>query len=136
MDKLTWTKTSEGIVVTGKTYDVKDVLKKAGAIWSSPSWMFRNREDIQAIQDEIRADVIKAVAAAKATAQAEKAHQKWLTTPEGKKHLVQQAVQQGVYWICCADCEVVDWKRQSTYCQKHAEGGNGFRIRGCIYTGD
>jgi hypothetical protein len=136
MENLTWTKTREGIVVTGKTYDVKGVLKKAGATWSSPSWIFRNREDIHAIQDEIRADVNKAVAAAKAAAQAEKAHQKWLKTPEGKKYLVQQALQQGINWICCEDCEVVSWGRQSTYCQRHTEGGNGFRIRGCIYTGD
>jgi len=138
MDKLVFTQTDEGIVVTGKTYDVKDVLKSAGASWEpiSSGWIFRGKRDLEELLGSIREDVLAATLATKSRAQAEKDHRKWLKTPEGKKYLVQQALQQGVYWICCEDCEVVDWSRQTTNCQKHSEGGNAFRVRGCIYTGD
>ena len=136
MDKLTFTQTAEGIIVTGKTYDVKDILKAAGASWAHPRWIFRNRQGVDALCNDIREDVEIAMANAKVVAQAEKAHQKWLKTPEGQKHCVQQAVQQGVPWICCESCEVVDWNRKSTYCMKHAVDGNAFRVRGNIYTGD
>lgn len=136
MDKLIFTQTDEGIVVTGKTYDAKDVLKAAGASWVQRRWIFRDRQDMEALRDEVREDVEAAAAKAAKAAKEAKAYTKWLQTAEGQKYSVQQAVQQGVSWICCEHCEVVDWKRQSTYCQTHAEGGNGFRVRGCIYTGD
>ena len=123
-------------MVTGKTYDVKDVLKAAGASWMQRRWIFHDQHDIEEISRRIRDDVETATTNAATAAKEAKAYTKWLQTPEGKKYSVQQAVQQGVPWICCESCEVVDWKRQSTYCQKHAEGGNGFRVRGNIYTGD
>jgi hypothetical protein len=123
-------------VVTGKTYDVKEVLKAAGAYWASGTWIFRNRQDVKALQEEICSGVESAAAKAAIAAKEAKAYAKWLQTPDGKKYSVQQAVQQGVTWICCESCEVVDWKRQHTYCLKHAEGGNAFRVRGSIYTGD
>jgi hypothetical protein len=143
-----------GVFLTGKTFDVKDILKAKGAVWNpnKVAWFFADT-DVDRLRASLEADVEACMAARKSEKKqelaAKRAHRKWLTTPEGQAHLAaeekervrwalgQKALGNYTYlWICCEECEVVDWKRQNTYCLAHAEGGNAFRVRGGIYTGD
>jgi hypothetical protein len=140
METITLTKNAVGIAVGGKTFDVKDVLRAAGARWdaATSTWIFRGAEDVQHVANTIRdavEDVRQRIAEARV---AEKARAAWLKTDEGKaatlaaeQKRVAAAFHAGTFWLCCASCTVVDWKRQHVSCKEH-----GFQVRGGLYTGD
>jgi hypothetical protein len=153
MNALNFVSSEKGIVVTGKTFDVKDILKAHGASWSpeAAAWVFRGKTDVEAVQAAVTAEIEAAAAAKKAARKVElakaKAVREWLKTPEGKAHAVAEAKARvvaaraaGAHWICCDKCEVIDWARQHTACMAcaHWDGQsyNSFRVRGMCYTGD
>lgn len=139
MDTITLTKTDKGVVVGGKTFDVKDILRAAGARWDPKgAWIFHG-EEVAPIADMIRSaveDVHRRAAEAKEVAKRQKA---WLKTEEGraaaaaaeKKRVGAAFASVGAHWLCCADCSVVDWARKHVSCKEH-----GFFVRGGLYTGD
>jgi hypothetical protein len=154
MTTLQYILSDDGVLVTGKTFDVKDILKAKGAVWnpSKSAWFFP-KTDVDTLRASIAVEVNERMDAMKIQRNqelaAQKAHKKWLATPEGMAHVAekekekvrwalgQKAVGNYSYlWICCEECQVVDWNRKSTYCLAHAEDGNAFRINGGIYTGD
>ena len=141
METITLTKNKAGVAVGGKTFDVKDVLRAAGARWdaAASTWIFRGAEDVQHVANTIRdavEDVRQRIAEVRV---AEKARAAWLKTAEGQaataaaeqKRVAAAFGTVGGYWLCCATCTVVDWKRQHVSCKEH-----GFQVRGGLYTGD
>ena len=97
MNALKFASSEKGIVVTGKTFDVKDILKMHGASWDSQgnAWVFRGKTDVEAVRILVTAEIEAAAAAKKAARKVElaaaKAHREWLKTPEGQAHAVAEA---------------------------------------------
>ncbi len=135
MNALDFAVYEKGVVVTGKTFDVKDILKAHGAAWDSQmaAWVFRGQGDVEAVRATVAAEVDAALAAKSAAKKAVKAHRAWLKTPAGQAHAVAEARAAGAYWICCDKCKVIDWERQHTSCTVCVRS---FRVRGVVYTGD
>ena len=132
----------------GKTYDVKEQLKAKGGRWNAHAngWMFDGSTEVEELRSCLEQDVEQAMLEKKRARKVElaerKMHREWLRTPEGmaytaaeERKRVAAAVAAGSPWICCAECEVIDWHRQTSSCQVHAVDGNTFRVRGNIYTG-
>lgn len=145
MNSLCFSVSDKGVVVTGKTFDVKEILKEKGATWDSDGrvWIFRGQVDPDAVkllvQGAIEALVAEKKAARKVELTAAKKHREWLKTPEGQAYSAAEAkarviaarASDGGFWICCDDCTVIDWGRRHTFCKHHE-----FRVRGMVYTGD
>ncbi len=138
------------MIVSGKTYTMKDTLKAKGARWSPrhTAWIFPG-SDVDSIRSSLQPEIDARMAEQKREKAAKRAHKLWLATPEGMAHTAEQEKEKvrwalgqkasgnySYHWICCEECEVVDWGRKTTYCLAHAEGGNSFRICGGLYTGD
>jgi hypothetical protein len=132
MSSLSYTVCADGVLVGGNTYGVREVLKGLGAVWLSESkeWLFPAR-----CAEAVRGRVDQALAAAKkirreelAAARAQKA---WEASPEGRRARVTLALAAGTHtWICCSECEVLDWTRKTSDCGIH-----GFRLRGSAWDG-
>lgn len=148
MNTLVLTPQGDNVVVNGSSFDFKEIIRCAGARWNPAErkWIFYKTTVTDVT--ELITPAINDLAAFLATEKlrqkaAAKAHKKWLLTPEGQAHSVASekarvalAVSQGVHWICCKECTVIDWVRQHTSCGICAEDGNSFRVRGMIRTGD
>jgi len=152
METLTFANSEKGIMVTGKTFGVKEILKAHGGSWdpAAAAWIFRGQSDMEAVRSlvvaevEVTAAATKATAAAarKATREANKVQRDWLKTPEGRaasaaaeKARVTAARNAGARWICCDNSTVIDWARKTTSCSACYPDGH-IRVRGCCYTGD
>ena len=143
MESITLTKTDMGIVVGGKTFDIKTALRDAGARWNkdTSTWIFRDADDIQHLTKTVRDAVRRKADEAKASAAEAKA---WLKTDEAKALLkakirTQIAAcvgQPGFHWICCKECVIIDEKRRHTACNACAVDGNSFFVNGRLRTGD
>ena len=142
MPSLSFTVVDTGVLVGGKTFNVKDRLKEVGGRWNPQlsQWSIPVTADSPVLRDELEtlATQKKAEEAA-----ANKAARLYAASPEGKaaaaaaeKRRIKTAVAAGSSWICCNDCQVIDWVRQHTSCQACAVDGNSFRVRGNIRTGD
>jgi len=141
MPALSFTIVDAGVLVSGKTFNVKDRLKQIGR-WNPQlsSWSIPAAADSPALREELEALATQKKAE---EAAANKAARLYAASPEGKaaaaaeeKRRIKAAVAAGSTWICCESCEVVDWIRQHTNCRACAVDGNTFRVRGNIYTGD
>ena len=138
MPSLSFTVVDAGVLVSGKTFNVKDRLKQISR-WNGSSWSIPAAADSPALREELEtlATQKKAEEAA-----ANKAARLYAASPEGKAAAAAdekrriKAMAAGSTWICCEECEVVDWIRQHTNCRACAVDGNTFRVRGNIYTGD
>ena len=152
---LAFKKTDANLIISGKTFYAKDAIKAVGGKWdpSIYSWTLPVHID----SEMLRKDLLEK---AGATEKAEKKKEKdakasaraYAISPEGiaeakaaAKARVLWALEQkkkdgSYHWICCEQCEVIDWGRQHTSCMACAEWGgqswNTFRVRGSIYTGD
>lgn len=152
--KLSFTEVPAGYVVSGyDTFNLKDDIKAAGGKWNATSKAWTIPADSL---DTVRACGLRLsdqrAAERKEAAAALKAKRAFDATPEGQallkkaaKEKVLWALQQkkatGAYhWICCEECEVIDWSRQHTSCHPCGSGEgvfrNTFRVRGRLYTGD
>jgi hypothetical protein len=157
MNTLSFNITEKGVTVGGKTFAVKEILKKAGAIWDGGMWLFRGQKSIDVVSDLIRDEVDTTVAAAaavikeerKAVRAAKKKHREWVATPEGqvwalaenKKRMLERlaikATGEGPWsWICCENCVIIDEGRQHSWCTSCGRDGNCFFRRGMLFTGD
>ncbi len=139
MNALDFAVYEKGVVVTGKTFDVKDILKAHGASWDSQmaAWVFHGKTDMEAVRAAVAAEVEAAVSAKSAAKAEAKKARAWLKTPAGQAHAVAEARAAGAYWICCDACKVIDWERQHTSCTACVrQSTSSFRVRGVVYTGD
>ena len=122
----------ELLVARGSTFPVKEHLKKFGGVWnpSLHAWTLPLYLDPEStatsLNNILEAEVLKT-----------KLLRAMAPTPESKRADVAEALARGnCHWICCLECEVIDWKRQHTNCRVHSVDGNTFRVRGNIYTGN
>jgi len=138
MPMLVFTHIGNEVFIGGKTFLIKDRLKEICywnprlSLWNLPGW-----NDFPERRQELEALARQKVAEEKAD---RKAARLFAKSPEGKaaaaaeeKLRIKAAAGS---WICCENCEVIDWLRQHTSCQACAVDGNSFRVRGNIRTGD
>lgn len=139
----------DNMVVCGKSFYVKDRLKKAGARWNPAAgvWTLKAHFATKELLAELNALADSAI---KAEKDAEKKQQKeaielaaFYKTPEGKekqwKHIQEMRktpAGAAYFFICCKECEVIDWVRQFTSCEACGVDGNTFFVRGRLRTGD
>ena len=118
MNALNFANSEKGVVVTGKTFVVKEILKAHGASWNphDSAWVFRGKTDVEAVVAEIESAVVR---------EANKV----------QRVSVAAARAAGARWICCDNCHVIDWARQTTDCSACYPDGH-IRVRGCCYTGN
>ena len=95
-----------GIVVTGKTFDVKEKLKALGGKWNPTlrAWV------VATLTEADRADLLAVK----------------IDTPFSALGGIQKP-----HWVCCEKAIIVNWGRQTTDCPAHQ-----FRVRGAFFTGD
>jgi hypothetical protein len=103
--------TLNGILISGKTYDVKEQLKALGGVWQpeEKSWLLPSGTDLSTITPPAPA---APVAKAKAM-------------PSPKP-----------FWICCDDATIIDYARQMHYCKRCGRDNEHVFRRGMLYTGD
>ena len=106
MAPLTFEQQQIGIVVTGKTFDVKEKLKALNGKWNPTlrAWV------VPTLTEADRADLLAACPQRPFTA----------IKPVEKP-----------YWVCCDKAIIVNAGRQTTDCPIHQ-----FRVRGAHFTGD
>ena len=116
--------TIAGIAVGGKTFDVKEDLKAAGAVWSpgAQRWIFRELRDIAA------ARVALGLPAEEPVKPVKRVRKPKVMKPEEMIARLDAAIAAG--WVCCRR-GAVDWACKTVACDAH-----GVRVRGCCYTGD
>lgn len=116
-----------------------------GAKWcqKEQSWVFPGESSIDTVRTSLESILAEAVETQRKINRLQNAERKarklWEASPEGKKARVIEALRANspiYHWICCEHCEVISWDRMTAYCMKHADGGNAFRVRGHIWTGD
>lgn len=123
---------------------IKDHLQSLGAEWNSDneSWDFPISSDSVIFRIGIE-EAFNTASNIKG-----RRHRDYDITPAGaiekklqeretiKKCLEENEITGAYRWICCEECEVIDWNRQYTNCVKCAEWIDGtlssFRVRGVI----
>lgn len=152
---LTFTTTEDYLLIGGKTFYIKDCIKTLGGKWRKESscWALCIFLDSEELRQAMLGDVNSAHKALKKKEREERKAQKaYDASPEGMaaaadaerqriRWCFEQKQKTGAYsWLCCDECQVVDWKRHHTTCMKCAEWDgycwNSFRINGSIFTGD
>lgn len=145
---ITFDEKGDSVNVYGKTFYVKEELKKVGARWNVNTWTIKAEvatEEFLAQLNAMAHDCITAEKAAeKKKRQDEVALAAFYMTPEGREkqwndiqELRKTTVGAAMYqFICCKDCEVIDWARQHTNCNACGVDGNTFFVRGRLRTGD
>jgi len=101
--------TLNGLLISGKTYDVKEQLKALGGVWQpeEKSWLLPSDTDLSTI-------IVPAPAAAPASS-----------------HLKSKPS-----WVCCDDARVIDYRLQMHYCERCGRDNEHVFRRGTLYTGD
>jgi hypothetical protein len=150
------------LVVTGKTFELKEKIKALGGRWDAVRriWTLpldkdtdETRARLGALtkqqQEAIEASAAAARAAVEATA-AER-HAKAVKKEEKRRAKVAAdnrkllewclADTSGKYsWVCCEQCEIVDFHKGHTSCRAHAHWDGqswcSFRVFGSVYTGN
>jgi len=139
---IDFTRIDEKVFIGGKTFNIKDRLKEVGGRWNPQKsiWSIPTASDTPELREELEA---LATQKKKEEDAAKKEARIYAKSPEGKvaaaaaeKQRIKAAVVAGSTWICCENCEVIDWIKQHTYCQACGVDGNSFRVRGNIRTGD
>lgn len=141
---------AQGWAISGyDTYALKEHIKKAGGKWIAETKTWAIPAECAANMPAFYAE-LKVVSDArriqyKINVAAKKERVRLANTPEAKKQRVLDALAIKAktgqyYWICCEQCEVIDWARAHTSCNACAVDcglyKNTFRVRGNIFTGD
>lgn len=143
MFMLLFTVTAKNLIVTGKTFPIKEQLKALGGIWQSSRWVLPLNADAPLTRANLVEQCRLAIKAEKETAAAaEKARLAYLFSPKAVKDALKakEAGNHSLHWICCENCVVLDWSRQHTSCQTCGQDNgmwkDSFFVRGRLYTGD
>jgi hypothetical protein len=152
---LEFKKTDTSLLVSGKTFYAREVIKALGGTWDGVErvWILPGHIDNEMLREDL---VIKAANKEKEEKKRAKeeaaAHRAYAASPQGiaaareaEKQRIAACIEQknktGAYhWICCENCTVIDWGRQHTSCKACAtwdgQSWNTFCVRGRRYTGD
>ena len=145
---LTFTIDGDRLLIGGSSFRIKENIKMLGGSWKGGYWTLPAHLDCYSLRKDLQ-DAFKAI---RQKAKEERdALAAWANSPEGlaaaaaeqREHIrlcIKEKVKTGAYhWICCADCIVLDWRRQHTTCTRCAEwdgqSWNTIRVRGGLYTG-
>jgi hypothetical protein len=139
------------IVLTGKTFDVKEKIKSLGGkwdpdrrVWTLPLAMDTDelRTQLGALTQAEEAHVLATVEVveprAASAGQARMKRSKAAKNLELVKWCLADTT--GKYsWVCCEQCEIVDLKKGHSSCRAHAHWDGQswccFRVFGSLYTG-
>jgi hypothetical protein len=140
------------IVLTGKTFDVKEKIKSLGGkwdpdrrVWTLPLAMDTDelRTQLGALTHAEEARVVATVEVveprAVSSGQARVKRSKTAKNLELVKWCLADTT--GKYsWVCCEQCEIVDLKKGHSSCRAHAHWDGqswcSFRVFGSLYTGN
>ena len=150
------------LVVTGKTFEVKETIKELGGRWDAVRriWTLPLDKDTEETrtrlgaltkqQEEVaeaavaawREEVLRAEAETRAK-RVKKEEKRRATAAAKNLELVKWCLADtsGKYsWVCCEQCEIVDFHKGHTSCRAHAHWDGqswcSFRIFGSLYTGN
>ena len=139
------------IVLTGKTFDVKEKIKSLGGkwdpdrrVWTLPLAMDTDelRTQLGALTQAEEARLVATVEVVEPRAvsggQARVKRSKTAKNLELVKWCLADTT--GKYsWVCCEQCEIVDLKKGHSSCRAHAHWDGqswcSFRVFGSLYTG-
>jgi hypothetical protein len=142
MPSLYFSCTDDSVLISGKTFNIKDRLKEVGGRWNPKTslWSIPTIADTPEVRQELET---LATQKKKDEAATKKAARLYAKSPEGKaaaaaedKLRIKAAVAAGSTWICCENCEVIDWDRHHTSCATCGHDGNTFFVDGRLRTGD
>jgi hypothetical protein len=160
MPPITMTREESQLVLKGNTYIVKDTIKALGGhwnparrVWTLPLHLDTDetrarlgaltRAEEHTAEEAMKAAAAAAVAAVEAVFEAQRARAELRAAKlrATEKRRVQRCVESGDHpWICCDNCEVIDWTKRHTSCRAHAHWDGqswcSFRINGALYTGN
>jgi hypothetical protein len=136
------------IVLTGKTFDVKEKIKSLGGKWNPERrvWTLPLAMDSDELRTQLgaltQASVIEIAEAERRTASGGQARLKHSKAAAKNRELVEWCLADtsGKYsWVCCHQCEIVDLKKGHSSCRAHAHWDGqswcSFRVFGSLYTG-
>lgn len=163
MSRITISREATQLILSGKTFDAKEAIKAFGGKWNPARrvWTLpleadsdelrahlgaRTMAEQETAEDAMKAAAAAAVAAVEAVFEAQRAKAakqaaKLERQRAAEKERVRLCVESGNYWwICCENCEVIDWNKRHTSCRVHAHWDGQswctFRINGALYTGN
>lgn len=144
----------DSLLIAGKAFYIKEYLKSHGGTWNPllRCWRLHSSLDTLSFRTDLVNRVKEIIRKERERSMAEaKEKQLWTMSPEGiaerkletknfiKNCLAKKSLGEGYHWICCEECEVIDWSRQHTKCDACAGDDifkNNFFVRGSLYTGD
>ena len=157
MSAISIIRENEKLIVSGKTFDIKDKIKELGGRWDPVlrAWSLPLEMDTEDTRTRLGVATTEAEERLKAERKAEREEKKrkvaYRQTPEGqaearaaargviKSCLAEKAKTGKFHWICCEECEVIDWQRQHTACNAcrvwDGQSWSSFFVRGSLYTG-
>jgi len=114
------------ILVSGKTFPLKDTLKGLGGLWNPEKKAWALKKEV-ATEDVIMNLICEL---------AEEAAKKPAPAPAPAPYQSERPS-----WVCCSAAKIVDRRRMVTFCRAHARDAGGgevyaTRVGGSIYTGD
>lgn len=152
---MNFSKTEHNLIISGKTFYAKEAIKSVGGKWDTIKnhWTLPVHIDSLMLRKDLEGKALAFEKAEKTRMREEKkVARAYAISPEGiaeakkRQHdlilaCLEEKKKTGAYhWICCDQCEVVDWQRQHTNCNACAVDcglyKNSFRVRGSIFTGD
>ena len=143
------------LIVVGKTFPVKEKIRELGGRWDPVRgvWTLPLELDTDEARIHVGALTKAEEARAAAAAGAMKEERQAKVAKKEEKRRANAAVKNlelvkwcladtsGKYsWVCCEQCEIVDFKKGHTSCRAHAHWDGqswcSFRIFGSLYTGN
>ena len=127
----------KSLMISGKTFDIKDIIKSHGGRWDSQKqWCVPIEKD----SPEFRASLLHNLSVVKARDAYSRSPEGIAAAKANERAIIKRLAERGSSWICCENCVVIDWVRQHTACDACAADcgpyKNSFRVRGMVYTGD
>jgi len=144
------------LIVVGKTFPVKEKIRELGGRWDPVRGVWTLPLDLDTDEARIHVGALTKAEeerAAAAAAGAMKEERQAKVAKKEEKRRANAAVKNlelvkwcladtsGKYsWVCCEQCEIVDFKKGHTSCRAHAHWDGqswcSFRIFGSLYTGN
>jgi len=121
---LIFTPTATAVIVTGKTFHAKELLKKLGASYSNSTWSLPIASDTPENRAFLESAAILSITVERSDAAAKRAYAKSPAgIAEAKVANLQYAKSRG--WTCCHAAYVMDFNRGHVGCHTH-----GFFVKG------
>ncbi len=132
MPSLSFKTHQDSLIVSGKTFQIKETLKLHGAKWNPDlgAWAIPLTLDSPWLREELEGIATERIASEKAGLKAQRDYAK---SPAGIAATAASELQyaHGRGWTCCEKAYVVNVGRGTVGCLEH-----GFFVKGILRTGD